>query len=311
MGRRKAPSLSFSVRPSITVPQRLVVVSHDGPSYRFLWPYIVSRRVPEAFPFCEWLADRGASVIGGLQIARRKSGRWCVVAIRPIKQRTALASIPLSTSLRAACVVGDNSLVDIKHQLYFSLVNDLVRELNNRHGDHQPYVDFLRSIHCERTTASFDLSMVSRGQEAWYGVKNAPFLHGDDLSTSQQRLEWRRLLRLQRQLQQSVPHFAVPSVPWALSIVLSRSIFGEGMSSGAALLPFIDLCSHSYSPSAVIQGDGASGVRWHDSSSQCVHLVAARDILQGEEVSVTYSSRRADAPADRDFWKLHWGFVPQ
>jgi hypothetical protein len=157
------------------------------------------------------------------------------------------------------------------------------------------------------------------------GVRNAPFLQRGDVGTPRARAEWVRYHRLQRHVEQTVPHFACSMVAWGLSMALSRTFADE--EGELTFLPLIDLCNHSSNPNVnvfvatseilkvhrltAIKGKGTFGVpgcRGHERPH--AHLYAARDIAAGDELTLLYDERGTSSDEDAEMWRLRYGFVP-
>ncbi|ESL07128.1 hypothetical protein TRSC58_05189 [Trypanosoma rangeli SC58] len=302
-------------------PRRFFCANKD--TYREVWPCLFSRRVPAARLFLRWAARNGAAVHCALKL-RLHHGRGCrLVATRRIYSGRPLVSLPLALSLSAAPHEQRKSFSCHWDSLE-TLTGVVVRELHNPRSFHRGYLEFLHDLYNTDTADVFtDRISLHEELERMYmgnsmqarGVLNGPFLSKESLVSPSQRVEWVRLRSLSRRMEQSLPHFASKSVPWGMSMVLSRAL-GDDF-GGLTLYPIIDFCLHSFEPNSVVRvmpaesGHGKGvGLRWHDTDVSCAHLVAQRDILAGESVTVMYSSRRVLSSEDAEYWKLRWGYVP-
>lgn len=136
----------------------------------------------------------------------------------------------------------------------------LVRELHNPRSPHRVYLEFLHDLysiddgdqdgadwlHMGDTDKSYDHTRratnavamrvgLQRQLDDLYGgnalhgggVPNAPFLPKSALSSVRQRVAWVHAQSVRRRLEQSVPHFAVSAVRWAISMALSRAVVDD------------------------------------------------------------------------------------
>lgn len=327
----------------------------NAETYRFFWPHLFSRSVPAVKSFARWAAGHGACVFPGVRLKMKASGSCCLVATRFIKCGTPLASIPRFLCLEAPSPSDERYSSSVAYEEKYSVLADmtnrLTRHLHDPSSQYSPYVEFLYDVHniggeeaiskgglntagIESAAFSnlsqagklsyFNQVKLREQLEAFYsgnvvhakGVPNAPFLFKDDLKTPFGRVEWRRLKQLLREVQQGVPHFAAPSVPWALSMVLSRAIANQTSRHGIIMCPFIDFCEHSYTPSAALHFSHTQkenkklGVVWHNDDVPCIHLRSVRDIGKGEPITVVYSSQPHILPEDQDYWQVYRGFIP-
>lgn len=324
------------------------LISCNDETYRFFWPYAVTSHLAGARPLCRWLAKMGTSVNGAIRVRMRPTGRCYLYANRPIPANTPLVSIPRSLVIEACSAADDlhphsrSCSFEGRYSAIAVMTGQLVRDLHDSKSIHRRYAEFLYDIHnVEEDDELSQMYLMKNGKqqlsakeffalkeqlEDFYagnvlhanGVPNAPFMAKEELETASGRLEWVRLRRLVREVQHGVPHFAAPSVPWALSMVLARSIASQGSTGRLAMCPLIDMCDHSYHSNAILRdvtsqksNNKRIGVPGHDFSSPCLHLFSARDIRKNESISVLYSARTTSTPADRDYWRINWGFVPQ
>ncbi|CCW60744.1 unnamed protein product, partial [Phytomonas sp. EM1] len=207
------------------------------------------------------------------------------------------------------------------------LAGVVVRHLQDRRSPYRPYLEFLHDLHNydADTAPEMDRRIDARLLEeidTLYagnvmhakGVLNAPFLNKETLRTAEQRVNWVRLRNLQRRLEQSVPYFAAKSVAWGISMVLSRAV--EDDDHGLTLFPLIDFCSHSFAPNARLivckteQDNLQFGVKSHDNSVACAHLVSLREIKAGDVITRLFDRRGVQSLEDTEYWKMRWGFVP-
>lgn len=352
--KRNFVNLDFAVK--LRTPESTPrIISCNAETYRFFWPYLFSRNIPAARPFAQWAASNGASVFPRIRLKMRPSGRCFLTATRLIKRGTPLITLPRFLCLEAAPLSNDgNSRAFVSFEERYSVIakltTNLARYLHNPKSEFREYVEFLYDIHNAGTEDSLSKERIDWNEmfckpsplqqtgvisfsnqnalqqqlEVFYsgnvvhskGVHNAPFLLKETFKTPFGRVEWSRMQRLLREVKQGVPHFAAPSVSWALSMVLSRS-FGSQLSIGKLIMcPFIDFCEHSYNPNSAISFSHATkenrklGVLWHDDEVPCVHLRSTRDIAKGEPITVLYSSRPSVSPEDREYWQVYWGFIP-
>ncbi|ESS68448.1 hypothetical protein TCDM_02844 [Trypanosoma cruzi Dm28c] len=292
-------------------------------TYREVWPYLLSRRVPAARSFLRWAARNGVAVHCALKL-QFHSGRGCqLVATRRIPAGRTLVSLPLTLSLSAAPPSEGKSFVHRWDPLE-TLTGVVVRELHNPRGFHRRYLEFLHDLYnVDTIDMSTGRTLLHRELETMYmgnsmqaqGVSNGPCLPKEVFVSASQRVEWVRLHSLLRRMEQSLPHFASKSVPWGLSMVLSRALSDDY--GGLTLYPIIDFCLHSFEPNSAVcftsansaQGKGV-GLRWHDTDQFCAHLLTRRAISAGESVTLMYSPRRVVSTEDAEYWKLRWGYVP-
>eukprot|EP00796_Vickermania_ingenoplastis_P004365 gene4365-3175_t len=255
----------------------------------------------------------------------KKSGRCYLRSVRSIPAHTPLISIPRSLCIE--CSTGPT------FQGSFSatavLANRLSRYLHDPRSLYRRYAEFLHDIHNmegdDAGLAAEDPRTVVLQQQLddFYagnvlhakGVANAPFLPKESISTPRLRRDWGKIHCIVREVRQAVPHFAAPSVPWAVSMVLARSrLLHDGQTAMLSMMPMIDLAEHSYQPNSILHCTANSrdskncGVRWHDDSVPCLHLVSTRDIGKGEPISVSYTPRPAVTLEDQEYWQLTWGF---
>lgn len=331
------------------------IIACNAETYRFFWPYLFSRNIPAARPFAQWAASNGASVFPRIRLKMRPSGRCYLTVTRPIKRGTALITLPRFLCLEVASLSNDEiSPAFVSFEERFSVIakltTTLARYLHNPKSEFCQYAEFLYDIHnagredswsdekidwnemhCKpspvRQTGAISFSNRNALQQQlgiFYagnvvhakGLRNAPFLSKESLKTPLARVEWSRMQRLLREVQQGVPHFAASSVPWALSMVLSRSFESQLSTDRRIMCPFMDFCEHSYNPNAAMCFSHATkesrklGTLWHDDKVPCVHLRSTRDIAKGEPITVLYSSRPSVSPEDREYWQVYWGFIP-
>lgn len=333
------------------------IICSKPETYRFFWPHLFSRSVPAIKSFAQWTASHGASVFPRIRLKMKPSGRCFLSATRFIKGGTALVSIPRYLCLEVNTISDERySHSPVRCEEWYNMIADmasqLARHLHDPKSEYRPYVELLCDIHnidsegetCKEGVSTTTLhslpysapthpgnlsylnqQALQQQLEAFYsgnvvhakGVSNAPFLCRKSLETPFGRVEWRRLQRVLREVQQGVPHFAAPSVPWALSMVLSRSIRNQVSLGGPVMCPIIDFCEHSYIPNAALafsytqKENRKLGVLWHDSAVPCVHLRSVRDISRGEHISILFSSRPQALPEDRDYWRVYRGFIPK
>lgn len=326
--------LDYIINTSTPRPR---VISCNGETYRYFWPFMFCRRIPVARPFCRWLARNGTSLCGALSLRMKPSGRLYVAPRCGIKAGTALISLPRHLSLEIASQEDklhpsiSSTSFEGRYDALVELTSQLVRHLHDLDSPFRRYAEFLADIHniegdeedlntkaaCSSPALQMQLDDFYAGNVLHpRGIPNAPFLAKKDLESPSGRLEWVRLQRVVRSVEQSIPHFGVPSVGWALSMVLSRSVASHGSAGRLAMFPLIDFSEHSYSPNSevvfthTIEKSERCGVRWHDSNEPCVHLRAIRGIRKNEPLSVLYSSRPCVTAEDRDYWKVHYGFIP-
>ncbi|RNF01921.1 uncharacterized protein Tco025E_08487 [Trypanosoma conorhini] len=323
----------FGCRGAIDAGKEMEFLCREGPprrffcankeTYREVWPCTFSRRVPAARSFLRWSARNGAAVHCALKL-QLHPGRGCrLVATRLIPAGQALISLPLTLSLSAAAHDERKSFSHRWDPLE-TLTGVVVRELHNPRGFHRRYLEFLHDLYntetanmaTDRIWLREELEMLYMGNSMQaQGILNGPFLSKESLVTASQRVEWVRLRSLLRRMEQSLPHFVSKSVPWGMSMVLSRALCDDY--GGLTLYPIIDFCLHSFTPNSLLcvmpassgRGNGV-GLRWHSTDGPCAHLLTQRAIAAGESVTLLYSPRRVLSTEDAEYWKLRWGYVP-
>ncbi|EPY24760.1 hypothetical protein STCU_07018 [Strigomonas culicis] len=252
-----------------------------------------------------------------------------LVAARPIPAGRTLLSVPTHLSLSASAAADARGAFSERWAPLEELSATVARQLHDKRSTLGPYIEFLYDMYnadAEETEYLVDgprAQALQRQLDSMYAgnllsaqaVGNAPFLSKDSFTSPEMRVEWTRLQRLARRLEQSVPHFAAKSTQWALSVVLARAI--EDDQQGLSLFPFIDMCEHSFTPNASLHvatsemENRACGLRWIDHGVPHAHLRAIRDIRAGDTITRLYSPRRAATLVDAEHWLLRWGFVPQ
>nr|CCD16736.1 unnamed protein product [Trypanosoma congolense IL3000] len=306
-----------------TIPPRYVCANRG--TYREVWPWLLSKRVPAARELARWVARRGGAVHCALQLRLHRGRGCCLVAKRPIRPGASLVSLPAPLTISAS--MQDNSVENVVNRLgpVEELAMTVARELHNPYSDHRPYVEFLHDVYNSNSADALTAGNALQDElDAMYmgnavhvnGVHNAPFLSKGSLSSPSQRGEWIRIQHLRRRMEQSLPHFASKSAAWGLSMVLSRAL--RNADGGCiTMYPIIDFSLHSFEPNATMRltrpecgEDAGIGVRWHDNSQPCAHLIAQRPITAGMAVTVSYSTRPARSQEDVDYWRMKWGFVP-
>jgi len=81
----------------------------------------------------------------------------------------------------------------------------------------------------------------------------------------------------------------------AVGVILSRGLSGKNMP--LTLVPYLDLANHSSAPNAE---------HYFDTNTQVWHLTALSDIVKGDEVLISYGSRR-----NTNSFVYLYGFAPQ
>lgn len=153
------------------------------------------------------------------------------------------------------------------------------------------------------------LASAPRPGQAWLerssgcAVHNAPYMTPCELRGLRNRRTCVELGNTLRQLEQSSAHYAIGACPWALSVALSRTRVGP--QGSLVMAPLVDLCNHSFRPtgclvasrgwedSVAFAASAASHAEEGDSPpvvNGSLNVVALRDIKQGEEVTLMYST---------------------
>lgn len=311
------------------VGKRKQLICQNKETYTYLWPLFFSWRVRGARRLCRWASRRGVVAHGGLYMKPvRRSAVCTLTTARPVAAGSPLLSIPLHLSLSASCAADVRGAFSERWAPLEELSTTVARQLHDRKSALGPYIEFLYDMYNadteeEETLVNEPHSQSLRRQlDFMYAgnlisaqaVCNGPYLAKDSFESPEMRVEWTRLQRLARRLEQSVPHFAAKSTQWALSVVLARAI--EDDQHGLSLFPFIDMCEHSFAPNASLKmckseaENRACGLRWIDHAAPHVHLCAVRDIKAGETITRLYSPRKVTAQVDAEYWLLRWGFVP-
>ncbi|KAG5494081.1 hypothetical protein JKF63_01915 [Porcisia hertigi] len=319
-----------------TQPSRRIVCRNEA-TYIYFWPYLFSREVPGALQVCRWASRRGAAVHGAVRLQPSETPsamhRCHLKVTRPITAGRTLISLPVALSLGVRSVELRKGTFVGRYNSLESFAQLLARELHNPYSPHRAYLEFLHDLHNTATEEPRDALPVSLCYnraaaladqlDVMYagnslqarGAFNAPFLDKEQLTSSSQRVEWVRLQRLQRRLEQSVPHFAAKSTAWALSMVLSRAM--EDDAEGLSLYPLIDFCTHSFDPNAYIcvgEDERTAAVRpvcWAESGGEpFVHVVTRRSLCAGEKVTLRWHERPVQTTEDAEFWQLRFGYVP-
>lgn len=305
------------------------VVCRNMETYTLFWPNLFSRTVPGARPMCRWAARRGAAVHGGLRLRMTRNGHCRMVATRQIPAGQAIISLPLTLAPSVATNKNIQCAGARPEDSPEELASILARHLHNSHSPYRQYLEFLHDLHntgddrYASSTSSHTTSRLADQIDGFYGgnglrvkgVDNAPFLARASLQTPEQRVEWIRVQAVVRRLEQSVPYFAAQSSAWALSMVLARATVDDNL--GLTLFPLIDFCKHSYDPNTNIivcvskSESERRGVKWHNASTPCAHLVTSRMVASGETISRLLNTRSVHTLEDREYWQMKYGFVPK
>ncbi|EPY30130.1 hypothetical protein STCU_04221, partial [Strigomonas culicis] len=161
-----------------------------------------------------------------------------LVAARPIPAGRTLLSVPTHLSLSASAAADARGAFSERWAPLEELSATVARQLHDKRSTLGPYIEFLYDMYnadAEETEYLVDgprAQALQRQLDSMYAgnllsaqaVGNAPFLSKDSFTSPEMRVEWTRLQRLARRLEQSVPHFAAKSTQWALSVVLARAI---------------------------------------------------------------------------------------
>lgn len=310
-------TLKYRVVCSRRQPHRRLQCA-DKETYQYLWPIIFTRRLPGALPLCRWASRQGCEVRALLRLGMKEPGRCCLISRGTLRPGAVLVSIPRGLCLDfsgqdnrphwcSQCCDGQLGAISV-------LTRSLVRHLHDPQSSIRHYVEFLYDFHNQSEDHVDVEPCLQRRLDELYagnvlnakGVANAPFLSRADITSPILRVELGRLHGLLREIQQSVPHFAASSVPWAMSMALSRSMVIPG-SKFLSMIPLIDFAGHSSTPNALVRQTLLS----HKAeASHCIQLVASREIKKGEAVTVMYSPRPSTSPCDKEYWKLFRGFIP-
>ncbi|KAG8344358.1 hypothetical protein TRVL_04812 [Trypanosoma vivax] len=296
----------------------------NAKTYRIACACLISRRVPAAYLLARWVMRNGGAVNSALRLQLHRGRGCCLAPVRRVAAGKALASIPLSLTLSTVTKTHPDGNRCSWEPLE-ELATELARELHNPRSFHRRYVEFLHDIYNSDDTELASSCSLQNVLDGMYrgnalvvlGVNNAPFLEKSSLTTTAQRAEWVRVKQMLRRMEQSLPHFAAKSASWALSMALSRAL--PGRDGSLMMAPIIDFSLHNFDPNALLlvaqphseKGREIVGVRWHDESRACVHLVARRAIAVGEPVSILYSPRGVTSVQDAEYWKMRWGFIPK
>jgi hypothetical protein len=312
-----------------------IVRCRDDSLRKLLWPVTFTSHERAAVHMCRWAARRGAQVHPALRLVwAADRGNYMRVS-SPVPAGTALMSIPLSicaTSSREDREVSSTGTTTPLEQI----CHFFCRAVADPRSRWAPYVQFLHDSYNADDSDQDDalgsseelqkeIDKLTAGNKIRAeGVPNAPFLGRADLVTPRARAEWVRHTRLLRQVEQSVPHFACPMAAWGMSMALSRGILDD--EGELSVLPIIDMCNHSFNPSAHVtvvtseklqlwrlsqKAPARLGVRGSNELQPHAHLYAIEDIPAGGSVTLLYDERGTETDEDVEMWRLRYGFVPR
>lgn len=315
--------------------KRLICVSPELQAH--VWPFTFSLFMRAARPLCQWASRNGVKMHPSLRVVSRGHKGLGVVTLRSLPQDTPVMSIPLRLALASSNEDRQTLFLSSSSPLE-QLSHMFVRGLVDPTCPWKTYLEFLHDSHNveleEDALLNSDVALSDAVDEVMNGnalvmsgVPNAPFLSKKLLCKARHRVQWVRWQQARRELEQAVPHYAAQAAPWAISMVLSRSIPSpeECCDSGAQehmVVPLLDMINHSDRTTANAKRvftfpktsryggikesqPQCDGVLHFDQTVPHVHVVTTRQVNAGRELTMCYSEND-----DPEYWLLHWGFVP-
>lgn len=253
--------------------------------------------------FGSWFASLGGEVDSRVRMTFRPETGWSLEADSTIGKGERLVKLP--KKLMLSCDGEDVSaplrqvMSRVPNELWSSKLGLLlVRErIAGQHSLFAPYITLLPSVH-EGNPLFFQHDAVADLQYAPLVAqirKRSKFLlqlvgsgatvdDGDDFVNAEHP-ERRRV----------VMEVDANALGWASACASSRAFKVRGPNSTPSMLPVIDVCNHSFSPSAT--------VRLVDGSDGDVELVATRELSAGEAIELNYGN------LSNDELLLDYGFI--
>ncbi|KAI3696310.1 hypothetical protein L1987_79322 [Smallanthus sonchifolius] len=270
------------------------------------------RLVPNPPDLIKWVRKEGGFVHPFVRIAESGPLGLGLVAVEEIPKGSELIGLPEHIPLRFPVTESDGG-----DESYYNLMN-LARHVPEELWAMRLGLKLLQE---RAKTGSFWWPYISNLPETY----NVPiFFSGDDIKNLQYApllyqvnkrcrflLDFEKVVRHEVEDMQLQNHpfggrdVDASSLGWAMSAVSSRAfrLHGKALQNGNSgdvpmMLPLIDMCNHSFNPSAEIVQEQGSG-----NPKMLVKVVAATDIKERDHMTLNYGC------LNNDLFLLDYGFV--